>query len=65
MKILLVNLLLVMLVGGLWHGAAYTFIVWGAIHGLCLVGERVLGLQLVVVQAFHAGQREGAQPVDQ
>lgn len=40
----LVNLLLVMLLGGLWHGAAYTFIVWGAIHGLCLVGERVLGL---------------------
>ncbi len=38
------NLLLVMLLGGLWHGAAYTFIVWGAIHGLCLVGERVLGL---------------------
>lgn len=38
------NLLLVMLLGGLWHGAAYTFIVWGAIHGLCLVGERLLGL---------------------
>ncbi|MBL8135270.1 MAG: MBOAT family protein [Acidobacteria bacterium] len=40
----LLNLLLVMLLGGLWHGAAYTFIVWGAIHGLCLAGERVLGL---------------------
>ena len=40
----LLNLLLVMLLGGLWHGAAYTFIVWGAIHGLCLVGERLLGL---------------------
>jgi alginate O-acetyltransferase complex protein AlgI len=40
----LLNLLLVMLLGGLWHGAAFTFIVWGAIHGLCLVGERVLGL---------------------
>jgi alginate O-acetyltransferase complex protein AlgI len=40
----LLNLLLVMLLGGLWHGAAFTFIVWGAIHGLCLVGERLLGL---------------------
>jgi alginate O-acetyltransferase complex protein AlgI len=40
----LLNLLLVMLLGGLWHGAAFTFIIWGAIHGLCLVGERVLGL---------------------
>ncbi len=28
-----VNLLTVMLLGGLWHGAAYTYIVWGAIHG--------------------------------
>jgi alginate O-acetyltransferase complex protein AlgI len=40
-----VNLLLVMLLGGLWHGAAYTFIVWGAIHGICLAVERALGLQ--------------------
>jgi alginate O-acetyltransferase complex protein AlgI len=40
----LTNLLLVMLLGGLWHGAAYTFLVWGAIHGVCLVGERLLGL---------------------
>ncbi len=40
-----VNLLLVMLLGGLWHGAAYTFIVWGAIHGLCLALERALQLQ--------------------
>jgi alginate O-acetyltransferase complex protein AlgI len=40
----LVNLLIVMLLGGLWHGAAYTFIVWGAIHGLCLAVERAVGL---------------------
>ena len=39
-----VNLLLVMLLGGLWHGAAYTFIAWGAVHGLCLAAERALGL---------------------
>ncbi|MBM3670825.1 MAG: MBOAT family protein [Actinobacteria bacterium] len=30
------NLMLTMLIGGLWHGAAWTFIVWGAIHGLFL-----------------------------
>jgi alginate O-acetyltransferase complex protein AlgI len=41
----LVNLLLVMLLGGLWHGANYTYVVWGAIHGLCLAVERGLGLQ--------------------
>src|SRR5690606_21808832 len=38
------NLMLVMLLGGLWHGAAYTFIVWGALHGAALALERMLGL---------------------
>jgi alginate O-acetyltransferase complex protein AlgI len=32
-----VNLLVTMLLGGLWHGAAWTFVVWGAIHGCGLV----------------------------
>lgn len=34
------NLFLVMLLGGLWHGAAGTFILWGAWHGIWLVAER-------------------------
>ena len=32
-----VNLLVTMLLGGLWHGAAWTFVIWGAIHGFGLV----------------------------
>jgi len=32
-----VNLLVTMLLGGLWHGAAWTFVIWGAIHGCGLV----------------------------
>jgi alginate O-acetyltransferase complex protein AlgI len=32
-----VNLLLTMLLGGLWHGAGWTFVLWGAAHGLLLV----------------------------
>ncbi|MET3442071.1 D-alanyl-lipoteichoic acid acyltransferase DltB (MBOAT superfamily) [Variovorax paradoxus] len=32
-----VNLMIVMLLGGLWHGAAWTFAFWGALHGLFLV----------------------------
>jgi alginate O-acetyltransferase complex protein AlgI len=32
-----VNLFLTMLLGGLWHGAAWTFVAWGALHGLYLV----------------------------
>ena len=39
-----VNLMLVMVLGGLWHGAAYTFLAWGALHGGALVLERLLGL---------------------
>ncbi|MBR0931314.1 MBOAT family protein [Bradyrhizobium diazoefficiens] len=31
-----VNLLITMLLGGLWHGAAWTFVVWGALHGVYL-----------------------------
>ena len=38
-----VNLLLVMLIGGLWHGAAWNFVVWGALHGLLLASERLRG----------------------
>jgi D-alanyl-lipoteichoic acid acyltransferase DltB (MBOAT superfamily) len=34
------NLMLTMLIGGLWHGANWTFVVWGAIHGLGLSLER-------------------------
>jgi D-alanyl-lipoteichoic acid acyltransferase DltB (MBOAT superfamily) len=39
-----VNLIAVMVLGGLWHGAAYTFVAWGALHGLALAFERGLGL---------------------
>ncbi len=38
-----INLALVMLFGGLWHGANWTFIVWGAYHGALLIGERWAG----------------------
>ena len=38
----LVNLMMVMLIGGLWHGASWTFVVWGGLHGLFLIIERGL-----------------------
>jgi alginate O-acetyltransferase complex protein AlgI len=37
-----INLIIVMFLGGLWHGAAWTFVVWGVVHGVFLVIERVL-----------------------
>ncbi|XDD54391.1 MBOAT family protein [Leptospira sp. WS4.C2] len=36
------NLVVTMVLGGLWHGANYTFLVWGALHGLYLIIERIL-----------------------
>jgi len=35
-----VNLFLTMLIGGLWHGAAWKFVVWGGLHGVLLTIER-------------------------
>ena len=37
----MVNLLLTMLLGGLWHGASWNFILWGAGHGILLSIERI------------------------
>jgi alginate O-acetyltransferase complex protein AlgI len=34
------NLMITMLLGGLWHGASWTFVAWGALHGALLAGER-------------------------
>ncbi len=36
------NLAITMLLGGLWHGAAWTFILWGAYQGALLIGHRLL-----------------------
>ncbi len=38
------NLMLTMLLGGLWHGASWNFVVWGGYHGALLAAERALGL---------------------
>jgi alginate O-acetyltransferase complex protein AlgI len=40
------NLFLTMLLGGLWHGAAWTFVLWGAMHGAGLIVEHALGGRL-------------------
>jgi D-alanyl-lipoteichoic acid acyltransferase DltB (MBOAT superfamily) len=36
-----VNLIATMLLGGLWHGASYKFILWGALHGVALAANRL------------------------
>jgi len=40
------NLFLTMVIGGLWHGAGWNYVLWGTYHGLWLVVERFLGLSI-------------------
>jgi D-alanyl-lipoteichoic acid acyltransferase DltB (MBOAT superfamily) len=51
-----VNLMVTMLLGGLWHGANWTFVVWGGIHGAGLAIERLIvgKSQIQSSQAFLA-----------
>jgi D-alanyl-lipoteichoic acid acyltransferase DltB (MBOAT superfamily) len=44
------NLMLTMVIGGVWHGASWQFLIWGAVHGALLVIERV-------IQRYFAGFR--------
>lgn len=45
-----INLLITMLLGGLWHGAALRFIVWGALHGTMLAVEKFLHSKIKITQ---------------
>ncbi len=36
------SLMITMLLGGLWHGAAWTFVLWGGLHGVALVADKVV-----------------------
>lgn len=53
------NLLLTMLLGGLWHGASWTFVLWGMYHGLLLTGHRLLsrgGASPAIYPPLHASR---------
>ncbi len=39
------NILIVFMVSGLWHGANWTFVIWGALHGLMLLMEKYFSLK--------------------
>jgi alginate O-acetyltransferase complex protein AlgI len=47
------NLIIVMLLGGLWHGAAWSFMVWGGAHGILLALERLLGVKTESAEHQH------------
>jgi alginate O-acetyltransferase complex protein AlgI len=51
------NLFITMALGGLWHGANWTFVIWGALHGVLLMANHAchaLGLRLDRVRGFWA-----------
>ena len=49
-----VNLLMTMVLGGLWHGAAWTFVIWGALHGALLAINKWLDDHLGVPHGWWA-----------
>jgi alginate O-acetyltransferase complex protein AlgI len=49
----IVNLMIVFTLSGLWHGAAWTFVLWGAFHGSFVALERVLGDRRNRIPRFH------------
>ncbi|MCQ2353022.1 MAG: MBOAT family protein [Victivallaceae bacterium] len=51
-----INLALVMLLGGLWHGASWNFLIWGGIHGGYLAFERSQGKESIYKKLPKIGQ---------
>ncbi|HYH16395.1 MAG TPA: MBOAT family O-acyltransferase [Flavisolibacter sp.] len=64
-----INLMITMLLGGLWHGASWTFVVWGALHGIYLCVERWIRPRqelvpaIVPVESVRVISTEEAKPV--
>lgn len=51
------NLLITMLLGGIWHGAGWTFLVWGALHGCYLIINQVWSSFCQKFNIFHKMQK--------
>src|SRR5256886_13502169 len=47
------NLIITMLIGGLWHGASWNFVIWGGLHGGMLSFQRGQGRQRVLPYLFQ------------
>jgi len=57
------NLLLTMLLGGLWHGAAWSFVLWGLYHGALLIGHRYLTENGWILETHSAAGKYAARIV--
>jgi D-alanyl-lipoteichoic acid acyltransferase DltB (MBOAT superfamily) len=56
------NVMITMLLGGLWHGAAWTFVVWGAFHGILIVVTHALS-RVKALALFHDGRARWVAPI--
>ena len=56
------NLMLTMLLGGLWHGAAWNFVVWGGLHGAALIAHKEW-TRRVALTGFAAGAMRAIGPL--
>jgi hypothetical protein len=57
-----INLMITMVLGGLWHGAGWNFVVWGALHGSFLVANQVwqeLNRRIAIKLPFRLGRSLG------
>jgi D-alanyl-lipoteichoic acid acyltransferase DltB (MBOAT superfamily) len=55
-----INLMFTMVLGGLWHGAAWTFVLWGVFHALLLILHRLMG---TLLRRFTSFQSQVAQNI--
>ena len=46
-------LMATMILGGLWHGASWNFAIWGFLHGILLLGNRVLASNNLIISGFY------------
>jgi D-alanyl-lipoteichoic acid acyltransferase DltB (MBOAT superfamily) len=56
-----VNQMLTMLLGGLWHGASWRFIIWGALHGLALTAHKFFRSRFPILPAHNTQWRNFAR----
>lgn len=56
-----INLMLTMLIGGLWHGASWTFVVWGGLHGFYLWVEKFINDKTGKITALISSHKKTIQ----
>ena len=47
-----INIFIVFLVSGLWHGASFTYVLWGMMHGICLIVDKIVGKVWLKIPTF-------------